>query len=110
MTKNRMLEVALIVATCLTIPYSTYGQEIGGGDFIFKPQNASPVVFSHDKHVNGHGLKCTGCHYQIFQMSQGSYKMDMNKITKGAFCGKCHDGNKAFDVKDQKNCTRCHKQ
>jgi c(7)-type cytochrome triheme protein len=42
-------------------------------------------------------------------MTQGSYKMEMGKITKGDFCGKCHNGGKSFDVKDAKNCDKCHK-
>jgi len=29
----------------------------------------------------------------------GFYKMDMSKLTKGDFCGKCHNGQKSFDVK-----------
>ena len=70
---------------------SNVGAEmVGGGDLTFRPKGAAPVVFSHEFHVKSRGLKCTGCHYQVFQMTQGSYKMDMDKITKGAFCGKCH--------------------
>jgi len=98
-----------MVLMCLLTPMSVFAQKVGGGDLTFTPKNASPVVFSHEKHVNDKGLKCTGCHYQIFQMAQGSYKMDMSKLTKGDFCGKCHNGQKGFDVKDQKNCARCHK-
>lgn len=100
--------IALVVSM-LAVPFSAMAQKVGGGDLTFTPKNASPVVFSHEKHVNDKGLKCTGCHYQIFQMAQGSYKMDMSKINKGDFCGKCHNGVKGFDVKDQKNCTRCHR-
>jgi len=33
----------------------------------------------------------------------------MSALTKGAFCGKCHDGTKAFDVKAENSCKRCHK-
>lgn len=82
---------------------------IGGGDITFRPANAKPVLFSHERHVNDKGLKCTGCHYQIFQMTKGSYKMEMSKITKGDFCGKCHNGIKAFDANDSEQCGRCHK-
>jgi c(7)-type cytochrome triheme protein len=96
------------VVICVLIPLSAFAEKVGGGDLTFTPAGASPVVFSHEKHVNGKGLKCTGCHYQIFQMAQGSYKMEMSKINKGDFCGKCHNGQKGFDVKDDKNCTRCH--
>jgi c(7)-type cytochrome triheme protein len=87
----------------------TDAEKVGGGPITFTPKNAGPVVFSHEKHVSEKGLKCSGCHYQIFQMAQGSFKMDMSKITKGDFCGKCHNGQKSFDVSDKKNCIRCHK-
>ncbi len=97
------------LAFCLCFAVQAKAQKVGGGDLTFKPKGADPVVFSHQLHVNAKGLKCTGCHYAVFQMSKGSYKMDMNKITKGEFCGKCHNGQKSFDVKDAKNCTRCHK-
>ena len=83
--------------------------ETGGGDLTFSPKGAKKVVFSHTYHVETKGLKCSGCHYQMFQMSKGSYKMEMSKITKGDFCGKCHNAQKAFDVKDAKNCEKCHK-
>ncbi len=101
--------VLSIILACLVIPLSAHAEKVGGGDLTFTPKNALPVVFSHEKHVQEKGLKCTGCHYHIFQMEQGSYKMDMSKITKGEFCGKCHNGQKSFDVKDPKNCARCHK-
>ncbi len=105
--KRRLLLLVLVV--CMFVPFTAVAEKVGGGDITFKPKNASPVVFSHEKHVNDKGLKCTGCHYAIFQMQQGSYKMDMDKLTKGDFCGKCHNGQKSFDVKDQKNCIKCHK-
>jgi len=105
----KRLFIVSIVMISLLAPMVVHAEKIGGGDLTFSPKNATPVVFSHEKHVNEKGLKCTGCHYQIFQMAQGSYKMEMTKINKGDFCGKCHNGQKGFDVKDQKNCARCHK-
>jgi c(7)-type cytochrome triheme protein len=105
----KRLIVIGVVIVCLSISLSAIAQKIGGGDLTFTPKNALPVVFSHEKHVVGKGLKCSGCHYQIFQMANGSYKMDMAKITKGAFCGKCHNGQKSFDVADKNNCIRCHR-
>jgi c(7)-type cytochrome triheme protein len=104
----KRLLVLTVVMTFLSIPLIALAQKVGGGDLTFAPKNASPVVFSHEKHVSK-GLKCAGCHYQIFQMAKGSFKMDMTKITKGDFCGKCHNGQKAFDVEDRKNCVRCHR-
>jgi len=101
--------VAVLMLVCFLFPISAFAQKVGGGDLTFSPKGAKKVIFSHDKHVNDKGLKCTGCHYHVFQMTQGSYKMDMNKITKGDFCGKCHNGQKAFEVKDPKNCDKCHR-
>jgi c(7)-type cytochrome triheme protein len=105
----KKLSIVFAVAISLVVPISAFAQVVGGGDLTFTPKNAAPVVFSHRKHVTEHGLKCSGCHYQIFEMAQGSYKMNMDKITKGDFCGKCHNGQKAFDVKDKNNCSRCHR-
>lgn len=105
----KSLAAVMVVVLSFAVPLSAFAQRIGGGDLTFKPNNASPVVFSHELHVKGKGMKCTGCHYQIFQMTQGSSKIDMSKITKGDFCGKCHNGQKAFDAKDEKNCVRCHR-
>lgn len=101
--------IVVLLVVCLILPFSAVAQKVGGGDIKFSPKNASPVTFSHESHVKGKGIKCTGCHYQIFQMAQGSYKMDMSKITKGDFCGKCHNGQKSFDVKGTDNCVKCHK-
>ncbi len=81
----------------------------GGGDMNFTPNNAKPVVFSHEQHVTVKELKCSACHNHTFQMAKGEDKMDMKKMTKGLFCGHCHNGQRAFDVKDKANCERCHK-
>ena len=105
----KRLLITTLVAVFLSIPMSVLAQKVGGGDVTFSPKNALPVVFSHNKHVTDKGLKCTDCHYQIFQMARGSYEMHMSELTKGGFCGKCHNGLKAFDLKDKTNCTRCHR-
>ncbi len=99
----------LLFACVLMVPFVAIAQKVGGGDLTFHPNGAKAVVFSHEMHVNSKGLKCSGCHYHVFQMTKGSYKMDMSKLTKGAFCGKCHNGQKSFDVKDQANCAKCHR-
>ena len=93
----------------MMLAFNAGAEVVGGCDLTFRPKGANQVTFSHELHVKGKGLKCTGCHYQVFQMSQGSYKMDMSKLTKGSFCGKCHNGEKSFDVKEKNNCVKCHK-
>ena len=105
---KKMFATAVIIGS-LSIPFVALAQSAGGGDLTFTPRDAPPVVFSHNKHVKKWGLKCSGCHYQFFQMAKGSYKMDMGKITKGKFCGRCHNGRLSFDVQDPTNCSYCHK-
>ncbi len=91
------------------LPLSAHAQTIGGGDVTYMRESAAPVTFSHKIHVDVKSIKCSACHNHIFQMEKDTKKMDMSKISKGEFCGKCHNGKKAFDVKDSKNCAKCHK-
>jgi len=102
--------LALIAVLCLVSTAGTAAAVVGGGDLTFKPENANPVTFSHDQHVTLKGLKCSACHNNgMFHMVKGSDQMDMSKFTKGQFCGHCHNGAQAFDVKDKTGCGRCHK-
>jgi c(7)-type cytochrome triheme protein len=101
--------VAVYLLMGLVVPLLALADTVGGGDMTFTPKGAAKVFFSHQVHVNVKGLKCSGCHYHVFQMAKGSYKMDMSKITKGDFCGKCHNGKRSFDVNEAKSCARCHK-
>ncbi|MBI2987823.1 MAG: cytochrome c3 family protein [Deltaproteobacteria bacterium] len=73
-----------------------------------KPLGAVP--FSHKFHVTAKKLQCPECHTKVFQMKKmaASKDMTMAKLNAGEFCGKCHDGKKAFATKDAKDCSRCH--
>jgi c(7)-type cytochrome triheme protein len=102
------LLMPLIVPLCLAMPGTVFADQVGGGDIIFLPKNMQPVVFSHELHGSEKGLKCLVCHYQISKMARGSYKIERTGSTKDSLCGKCHNGKKSFDVKDAKNCVRCH--
>ncbi len=104
----RYAGMTLIVGAGVLVPLIALSK-IGGGDITYKPKGADNVVFSHKHHVNLKGRKCTNCHYQPFQMLYDSCKMNMATLSRGNFCGTCHDGKKAFDVKAYENCTRCHK-
>ena len=81
----------------------------GRGTIRFEPKGAAPVVFNHEKHVAANDRKCSRCHYGLFVMEKGSNKMNMSMITKGNFCGACHNGKQAFDVEDKAQCARCHR-
>lgn len=79
-------------------------------DFTFE-QHGSPgvVTFSHAVHVEKAGLKCNACHTKVFKMKKGkSGDLTMAAMNEGKFCGACHNGEAAFSVKDEANCTKCH--
>lgn len=78
-----------------------------GKSLEFKGSPMGIVVFNGTNHKNA-GLSCPDCHNpEIFpKMKQGTVKITMNDLYAGKYCGRCHDGKKAFLIKD--NCTRCH--
>ncbi|NTW59083.1 MAG: hypothetical protein HGA43_07945 [Nitrospirae bacterium] len=100
---------SVFLAGAMALAPLTALAKVGGGDVEFSPKGSGRVLFKHESHVNNKGFKCSDCHYKTFQMGGTSYKIEMSALTKGAFCGNCHDGTKAFDVKDANSCKRCHK-
>ncbi len=106
-----MKKIIMILFALYLLPLSAHAQpvSVGGGDVTYKPKGAAPVTFSHKSHVKVKDLKCSACHYHVFQMATEACTMDMSKLKKGEFCGKCHNGKKSFDVKDAKNCAKCHR-
>jgi c(7)-type cytochrome triheme protein len=107
--KTSILAYAFLAGAMVLAPLTALSK-VGGGDVEFNPKGAGMVVFKHESHVSYKGFKCSDCHYQTFQMGGTSYKIEMSALTKGAFCGKCHDGKRAFDVKDANSCKRCHQE
>jgi c(7)-type cytochrome triheme protein len=99
-----------MILICLSLPMDLSAHRVGGGDIVFRPAapGVKQVLFSHEMHVTRKSIKCSRCHYEIFEMAKGSYGMTMEKITKGEFCGMCHNGRNAFDVHDKMHCDRCH--
>ena len=94
----------LAVLLLVSFGYAT----VGGGDIIFEVKKAGNVIFSHDNHVGGVGLKCTDCHDSIYVTKEKHKAASMAQMRKGKSCGACHNGKKAFDVKA--DCNKCHKK
>ncbi len=67
------------------------------------------VTFSGKVHADK-GLKCADCHPAVFKMKKGADAMTMKDMNEGKFCGHCHNGTKAFSVKEAANCAKCHKK
>ncbi|MCM2356721.1 MAG: cytochrome c3 family protein [Geobacteraceae bacterium] len=80
---------------------------VGGGDVTMKNKGGD-VAFSHEAHVEGASLDCRACHADLYTSSRQHKKVSMKEMQKGKSCGACHDGKKAFSVKE--NCSNCHKK
>jgi c(7)-type cytochrome triheme protein len=66
------------------------------------------VVFSHVAHVDGMKLACNDCHDKLYTNSKKHKKVSMKEMKSGQSCGFCHNGKKAFSVKN--DCAKCHKK
>jgi c(7)-type cytochrome triheme protein len=68
-------------------------------------KGATEAVFSHDSHFAKTGEKCRNCHGKIITGRQKN--VTMAQMEKGATCGACHNGKRAFSVAG--NCGDCHR-
>ena len=101
--KKIMVSVLVIMITLvLSMPVFAVGP---GKSIELKDGAQGMVTFSGDAHKMH---KCNECHPALFKMKKGADKMTMKEMQEGKFCGKCHDGKKAFDVKG--DCIKCHKK
>ncbi len=94
------------ISLILTLPLAAAAKETKDIKFTFK--NAEPVVFSHDIHLEKYNQNCKVCHNAIFNL-KAKKRYTMAEMEKTKSCGACHTGIKAFSVKDEKSCVRCHK-
>lgn len=96
----------LLLAIILLLPSFLSAKETKDVAFTFK--NAEPVIFSHDIHLLKYNNNCRICHNAIFNIRSKKH-FTMAEMEKTKSCGACHSGVKAFSVKDEKYCTKCHK-
>lgn len=75
-------------------------------DVVFTTKNAGRVVFSHRDHINKKGMthNCRVCHDAVFNLKKKTH-YSMAEMRKGASCGACHEGKKAFGLD---KCSACH--
>jgi len=102
-----MKSVFLVTLMCMLVASVSFAV-VGGGDVTIKAKKAGDVVFSHEIHVAGAGLKCTDCHDSLYITSEKHKPVTMAEMQKGKSCGACHNGKVAFSVKA--NCKNCHKK
>jgi len=83
------------------------------GDFVFPVGEESPgeVTFSHASHQDYASDGCKTCHREDFSLRRSGAALagavTMQRMEKGELCGRCHNGEMAFDVKEA--CDSCHK-
>jgi len=102
--KKQLTTISLL----LTLMASGAAQAVGPGKILeFGGSDSGTVIFDGTTHKNA-GLTCPDCHNpDLFpKMKQGTVKITMKDLYAGKYCGTCHDGKKAFLIKE--NCIRCH--
>ncbi len=103
--------IALALAVILTFVMAASAFAVPAGKTVeFDGKGAGKVVFDGKIHA-GKGLKCADCHQSgLFKMKKGADVLTMKDMEAGKNCGACHNGTKAFSVKDKASCAKCHKK
>jgi c(7)-type cytochrome triheme protein len=105
-----MQKLLVIVAVAVAPMFFTAsGLAVPPGQTVeFTPQGAGKVIFSGTVHAEK-GAKCNDCHPALFPMKKAELSLTMKDMEAGKGCGACHNGTKAFGVKDPADCAKCHK-
>lgn len=65
------------------------------------------VEFSHYQHLEAVGNDCVLCHNRVFHIDTSKNpEISMLEMEQGKSCGSCHNGIRAFSVKE--DCATCH--
>jgi c(7)-type cytochrome triheme protein len=101
------LVMALVVVVTFVMSVSAFAVP-AGKTVEFDGKGAGKVVFDGKIHADK-GLKCADCHQSgLFKMKKGGEVLTMKDMEAGKNCGACHNGTKAFGVKDAATCAKCH--
>ncbi len=105
---KKLVVIALAATVMFVLAASAFA--VGPGKTVeFAGGGAGKVVFDGKVHADK-GLKCAECHPALFKMKKGGDTITMKDMDAGKNCGACHNGTKAFSVKDAANCGKCHKK
>lgn len=107
---RRFASLALVGLFAVIVYPHTASSVPPGLTLTWPTKTMGAVVFDGTVHAD-HGLGCDVCHVGgMFQTRKNATPMNMDAIKKEQYCGSCHNGKKAFDTKDSKSCTRCHRK
>ena len=102
---KKIFVLALAVVVMLAMAATVFAVP-AGKTVEYDGKGAGKVVFDGKAHAS---VKCADCHQSgpMFKMKKGSVVMTMKDMEAGKTCGACHNGTKAFAVKE---CAKCHKK
>jgi c(7)-type cytochrome triheme protein len=101
--------IAFALAVVFTAAFASSGFALKK-DVEFDGKGGGAVTFSHEQHTETVKNKCNDCHTALFQRKAGGTEgITMAAMGEGNNCGACHNGDKAFDVKSDDSCAKCHK-
>lgn len=104
-----MIRLTVVMAVLAGIFFSSTAHAVQPGKTVTWDTLIGKVVFNGKSHYDA-GVKCLDCHSKIFKMTKGpQVRMKMADINEGKYCGKCHNGTKAFAATDASKCVLCHK-
>jgi len=93
----------LLTLVLLLIPF--YPKAADFRKVSFRTDTVGTVLFDHDIHLQKLRNNCTECHNKIFNVKRKGTPVTMAEMEKGVSCGACHNGKRAFGLKE---CLRCH--
>ena len=103
----------ILLVACMAIFVGLFASgvsQVEYGDVVLNSKSSSmkkagvkPVMFPHWFHRIR--FKCKVCHEDIFIIKKGANDINMSKIMRGEYCGKCHNGLIAWEPL---YCDRCH--
>ena len=106
---KKLLVLALAVVVSLALAVSAFAVP-SGKTVEYDGKGAGKVMFDGKTHA-AKGNKCADCHQSgLFKMKKGGEVLTMKDMEAGKNCGACHNGTKAFGVKDKETCAKCHKK
>lgn len=98
--------IVLLIALLVGVPSALHARWINDKVYL-ETKDVGKVEFSHFNHLEAVGKNCPSCHNSIYHIvTKNNPAFTMKEMEAGKACGACHDGKKAFSVKE--SCDTCH--
>jgi c(7)-type cytochrome triheme protein len=106
---GRMKAAAVVAALCALVNAAGNALAVGPGKTLtWHGGGQGEVLFDGSRHAGtGHG--CKDCHHGLFTMKHGTARITHTALSRGEFCGACHNGKLSFSTDEQNKCSECHR-